>query len=133
MNATNTNGGEPPKRNGDAPPPKSAALASFERMVAGGKDSALLRFSIGNEYAKIKDWTSAAEALAKAVALDAEFTAAWKLYARALLETGQPRDALVAYRTGIDVARRKGDKQAEKEMVVFARRIERALASDRST
>ena len=32
------------------PPAKSAALASFERMLAAGKDSALLRFSIGNEY-----------------------------------------------------------------------------------
>ena len=29
---------------------------------------------------------------------------------------------------GIDIARQKGDRQAEKEMTVFARRIERALA-----
>jgi hypothetical protein len=46
-----------------------------------------------------------------------------------LLETGQPKAALDAYRQGIDVARRKGDRQAEKEMTVFARRIERALGS----
>jgi len=111
-----------------APPPaKSAALASFERMLASGKDSALLRFSIGNEYAKTGDWPSAVEALAKAVAMDPQFTAAWKAYARALQETGRPREALEAYRTGIDVAGRKGDRQAGKEMTVFARRIERAL------
>jgi tetratricopeptide (TPR) repeat protein len=115
---------------GAMPPQKSAALASFERILASGKDSALLRFSIGNEYAKLRDWIPAAEALAKAVALDAEFTAAWKLYARALQETGRPQDALAAYRAGIDVARRKGDRQAEKEMIVFARRIERALAAN---
>jgi len=107
--------------------PKSAALASFERMLAAGKDSALLRFSIANEYAKVNEWPSSVEALAKAVALDAEFTAAWKLYGRALQETGRPQDALAAYRAGIEVAKRKGDRQAEKEMVVFARRIERAL------
>ena len=112
-----------------APAGKSAALASFERMLAAGKDSALLRYSIGNEHAKAKDWPAAAEALARAVALDPDYTAAWKLYARALLETGQPQAALDAYRQGIDVARRKGDRQAEKEMTVFARRIERALAS----
>jgi predicted Zn-dependent protease len=112
----------------NAPASKSAALASFERMLAAGKDSALLRYSIGNERAKAKDWPAAAEALARAVALDADYTAAWKLYARALLETGQPQAALDAYRQGIDVARRKGDRQAEKEMAVFARRIERALA-----
>jgi len=110
-------------------PPKSPALASFERMLAAGKDGALLRFSIGNEYAKANDWGAAAEALAKAVALDAQFTAAWKLYGRALQETGRPQDALAAYRAGIDVAKRKGDRQAEKEMTVFARRIERALES----
>jgi predicted Zn-dependent protease len=108
---------------------KSAALASFERMLAAGKDSALLRYSIGNEHAKAKDWPAAVEALARAVALDPDYTAAWKLYARALLETGEPQAALDAYRQGIDVARRKGDRQAEKEMTVFARRIERALAS----
>ncbi len=112
-----------------SPPGKSAALASFERMLAAGKDSALLRYSIGNEHVKAKDWSAAAEALARAVSLDPDYTAAWKLYARALLETGQPQAALDAYRQGIDVARRKGDRQAEKEMTVFARRIERALAS----
>ena len=31
-----------------------------------------------------------------------------------------------AYRRGIDVAQAKGDRQAEKEMSVFARRLERA-------
>ncbi|HKU87140.1 MAG TPA: tetratricopeptide repeat protein [Casimicrobiaceae bacterium] len=112
-----------------SPPGKSAALASFERMLAAGKDSALLRYSIGNEHAKAKNWPAAAEALSHAVSLDPNFTAAWKLYGRVLLETGQPQEALDAYRQGIDVARRKGDRQAEKEMTVFARRIERALAS----
>ena len=110
-----------------APTEKTVALVNFEKMLASGKDSALLRFSIGNEYAKARAWASAAEALAHAVALDPQFTAAWKIYARALMETGRPREALDAYRKGIDVARRKGDRQAEKEMTVFARRIERAL------
>jgi len=106
-------------------------LENFEKMLASGKDSALLRFSIGNEYAKARDWLPAADALAHAVALDPQFTAAWKVYARALTESGRPREALAAYRRGIDVAQRKGDRQAEKEMTVFARRIERALADVR--
>lgn len=114
----------------DTPEPsaRSAALINFERMLAAGKDSALLRFSIGNEYAKTTQWTAAGEALSHAVTLDPQFTAAWKLYARALQETGQPHEALDAYRKGIEVAKRKGDRQAEKEMTVFARRIERTLA-----
>ena len=36
-----------------SPPAKSAALVNFEKMLAAGKDGALLRFSIGNEYAKV--------------------------------------------------------------------------------
>jgi predicted Zn-dependent protease len=105
---------------------KPSALASFERMLAAGKDGALLRFSIGNEYLKLGDAAHACEHLAVAVALDPEHTASWKLFGRALAAAGRPDEALRAYRSGIDVARAKGDRQAEKEMGVFARRIERA-------
>ena len=103
------------------PPP--SALESFEKLLAAGKDSALLRFSLGNEHMKAGDTARATEHLARAVALDPDFTAAWKLYGRALAAAGREDDALAAYRTGIEVAARKGDKQAEKEMQVFARRL----------
>ena len=109
-------------------PAKSTALRSFERMLASGKDSALLRYSIGNEYAKANEWPAAIGALAEAVALDPTYTAAWKLYAKTLDQAGRRAEALDAYRRGIVVARQKGDRQAEREMTVFARRIERALA-----
>ena len=92
-------------------------------MLAAGKEGALLRFSLGNEYFKAGDATRAAEHLQRAVALDAGYTAAWKLLGKALAAAGRPEDALAAYREGIEVARRKGDKQAEKEMTVFARRL----------
>jgi len=106
-------------------PAKSPALVSFERMLATGRDSALLRYSIGNEYAKAGAWDDAAAALEKEVTLDPTYTAAWKLYAKALEAAGRRDDALDAYRRGIVCARQKGDRQAEKEMTVFARRIER--------
>ena len=112
---------------GHAPPAKSAALRSFERMVASGKDTALLRYSIGNEYVKAGDFAAAIDALSHAVAQDATYTAAWKLYASALEHAGRHGEALDAYRRGIVVARQKGDRQAEKEMTVFARRIERGM------
>ena len=35
-------------------------------------------------------------------------------------------EALAAYRQGIEAARKKGDRQAEKEMTVFMRRLEKA-------
>ncbi len=107
-------------------------LASFERMLAAGKDGALLRFSLGSEYLKVDDFGRAAEHLARAVALDPEYTAAWKLYGKALAAAGRADDALAAYREGIAVAHARGDRQAEKEMAVFARRIERARDGDQA-
>jgi len=112
------------------PPARSAALQSFERMLAAGKDGALLRYSIGNEHAKAGNWAAAADSLQHAVALDRDYTAAWKLYGKALEGTGRAAEALAAFRSGIEAALRKGDRQAEKEMGVFARRIERALSGD---
>ena len=102
-------------------------LENFEKMLASGKDGALLRFSLGNEHMKAGNAPDAALHLRRAVELDPGYTAAWKLLGRALVEAGKPQDALAAYRGGIAVAQRKGDKQAGKEMQVFARRIEKAL------
>jgi predicted Zn-dependent protease len=106
-------------------PGPAPALSSFERMLAAGRDGALLRYSLGNEYLKAGEPAKAAEHLARAVALDARYTAAWKLLGKALLAAGREDAALAAWHSGIACARERGDRQAEKEMTVFARRIER--------
>jgi len=103
----------------------TGALASFLKMLDAGKDGALLRYSLGNEYTKAGDAGSAALHLRQAVALDPDYTAAWKLLGRALADLGRTTEALDAYNQGIAVAGRRGDKQAQKEMQVFARRLER--------
>jgi predicted Zn-dependent protease len=105
-------------------------IESFEKMLLGGKDSTLLRFTLGSEYLKIGDPVSAANHLKQTVLLDPEYSAAWKMLGRALVESGQPAAALVVYRKGIAVAEAKGDKQASKEMTVYARRIEKNSGSD---
>jgi predicted Zn-dependent protease len=94
-------------------------------MLAAGKDGALLRFSLGNAYLKAGRVADAVTHLRRAVDLDRDYTAAWKLLGRALQDSGDAQAALAAYRDGIAAAQRKGDKQAGKEMAVFARRIER--------
>ena len=58
-------------------------------MLAAGKDGALLRFSLGNEYLKAGAAARAAEHLQRAVALDAGYTAAWKLLGKALAAAGR--------------------------------------------
>lgn len=107
----------------------ASVLASLEKMLAAGKDTALLRFSLGNEHLKGGDPAAAAEHLRRAVALDPEYSAAWKLLGRALAESARPRDAAAAFRNGIEVAERKGDQQAAREMRVFLRRVEKTLSS----
>lgn len=106
----------------------SAILQNLEKMLAEGRDSALLRFSLGNEYLKQGDARQASKHFRAAVNHDANYSAAWKLLGKALAESGELQPALDAYRSGIDVAEKKGDKQAAKEMAVFARRIEKQLA-----
>ena len=100
-------------------------LERFEHLLAAGKDSPLLRFSLGMGYLAKGDPARAAEHLANAVAQDPGYSAAWKLLGKALLESGRGPDAAEAYRRGIEVAESKGDKQAAREMGVFLRRIEK--------
>jgi predicted Zn-dependent protease len=97
----------------------------FEALLASGKDSALLRFSLGMHYLKSGENARAAEHLRRAVAQDADYSAAWKLLGKALADSGARDDAVMAYRNGIEAAGRRGDKQAAKEMTVFLRRLEK--------
>ena len=106
-----------------------ATLTNLLKMLEAGRDNALLRFSLGNEYLKEGDPHAAIEHLRAALQHDEAYSAAWKLLGRALETSGALNEALGAYRAGIAVAERKGDKQASKEMTVFARRLERKLES----
>lgn len=98
----------------------------FEALLAAGKDSALLRFSLGMHYLKAGDPARAVEHLRAAVAQDAQYSAAWKLLGKALDASGDRPQAAEAYRSGIRAAEARGDKQAAKEMSVFLRRLDRS-------
>jgi len=74
----------------------------------------------------------AAACLREAVARDAGHSAAWKLLGKALAEGGHESEALAAYEQGIAVARSRGDIQAAREMIVFARRLRRQLPTAES-
>ena len=108
------------------------SIADFETMLVAGRDNALLRFSLGNEYLKQGDAAQAAVHLRRAVEHDPKYSAAWKLLGKALADSQAPADALAAYQAGIEVAEARGDKQAAKEMGVFAKRIEKQLGLESS-
>jgi Tfp pilus assembly protein PilF len=102
------------------------AAERFEALLAAGKDSALLRFSLGMHYLKAGEAARATEHLRAAVAQDKDYSAAWKLLGKSLESCGLQSEAIGAYRSGIAAAERRGDKQAAKEMSVFLKRLERA-------
>jgi predicted Zn-dependent protease len=104
-------------------PDAGAAIANLERLLGAGKDGALLRFGLGNEYFKAGDPAAAVTHLSRCTELDPGYSAAWKLLGKALAAMQRDNDALAAWRQGIAAAERKGDKQAMREMQVFVRRL----------
>ena len=98
-------------------------ITNLEAMLARGQDPALLRYGLGGEYLKRKQFDKATEHLRKAVTLDPKYSAAWKLLGKALADAGHTDEAINAYEDGIRVAEGKGDKQAVKEMQVFLKRL----------
>lgn len=98
-------------------------IERFEQMLAQGQDNALLRYSLGSAYLKQNEPLQAIEHLRMAVQHDPAYSAAWKQLGMALAAAEQTSAALAAYEQGIRVAEARGDKQAVKEMQVFARRL----------
>src|SRR5260221_7848068 len=103
----------------------SLMISALEKLLGTPRDGALLRYSLGLEYAKAGDHERAIEHLREAVTRDPLYSAAWKTLGKLLADAKRRDEALEAYRHGIEAAQKKGDKQALKEMTVFARRLEK--------
>ena len=99
-------------------------IERLEALLATQGESALLRFSLGNACLESAPGEAALH-LKRAVALDAEYSAAWKLLGKALAASDDIEAAKAAYNEGIAVAEKRGDIQAAKEMRVFLKRLER--------
>ncbi len=105
------------------------AIHNLEKLLGTPRDGPLLRFSLGNEFLKANDAAKAATYFQAAVERDPGYSAAWKQLGAALLASGQARAALEAWQQGVQVAGKRGDKQAAKEMGVFAKRAQKILES----
>jgi predicted Zn-dependent protease len=103
-------------------------LESLEKMLTKGVDNPLLRFGLGKGYLDANTPEPAVEHLRQCVIQDPSYSAAWKLLGKALDATGQFEAAQKAWLDGIAAAQVKGDKQAEKEMTVFLRKLEKKTA-----
>ena len=96
---------------------------NLEAMLAAGQDNLLLRFTLGNVLLKQGKANAAVEHLREAVRQDPGYSAAWKVYGRALQTLGDADGAIQAFEAGVAAATQKGDIQAAKEMQVFLKRL----------
>ena len=102
-------------------------VENLEAMLASGQDNALLRFTLGSALFKEGKLASAVEHLRTAVEQDPDYSAAWKIYGKALQALGDQQAAREAFESGISAATQKGDLQAAKEMKVFQKRAQKAI------
>jgi Tfp pilus assembly protein PilF len=100
-------------------------IANLEALLAKGNDAPSLRFALATRYLAAGDAAAAARHAEAAVALDATYSAGWKVLGQARTAAGDELGAAAAFRCGIDVAEARGDRQAAKEMQVFLRRVEK--------
>ena len=103
----------------------AATVERLRALCGGPRDGALLRFSLGNALIAAGAPADAAIELRRAVEFDPAYSAACKLLGRALAEAGDPEQARVAWCDGITAAGRAGDIQAQKEMQLFVRRLDK--------
>lgn len=84
-----------------------------------------MRVSLAQACLDRGDAANAILHLKRALEQDQGYTAAWKSYGRALLAAGRGSEARQAWQNGIEIADRKGDRQAEREMQVFMNRLDK--------
>ena len=97
--------------------------AKLEAMLAAGNDNLLLRFALGSDCMKARQYVKAAGHFRRATELDPTYSAAWKNWGRCLAAGGHKDEARRVFLQALDVARTKGDKQVEREASVFLRRL----------
>jgi Tfp pilus assembly protein PilF len=98
---------------------------AIEKMIEDGRDTYESRLAAGQARLKAGDVPEAIAHLEKATGHAPEHTMAWQELGKALNEAGQPEAARKAWEKGLEAAQANGDKQAEKVMGVFLKRLER--------
>ena len=100
----------------------------LETMLAKGTDNMLLRFSLGKAYAEQECFVDAETHLRASLAFDPDYSVAWKWLGKARLGRGDKAGARAAWEAGLKAAQARGDKQVEKELLVFMKRLDKDAA-----
>jgi len=98
-------------------------IDALEKMLAKGMDSPMLRFGLGKAYFDADRFSDAIAQFQHCVELDPSYSAAWKLLGKSQLQSGAPIAAASAWQRGLLAAQSSGDKQTEKEITVFLKKL----------
>jgi len=97
----------------------------LEKLIEGGRDGYESRLAAAQARLAAGDAQKALIHLEKAREFNADRSMLWQLMGKACLETGDQVGAHEAWQQGIEIARQLGDKQAEKVMAVWLRRLKK--------
>ena len=107
-------------------------VENLEKMLASGRDDAMLRFGLGSACFNEDRYEEASVHLEACLAHDGTYSAAYKLLGRAYLKQGEPGKAIATFETGIPIADEQGDKQSGKEMQVFLSKAQKEMNDDKA-
>ncbi len=100
----------------------------IENLIAQGRDGYEARLAAGQARLNCGDLEQAIAHLEKATQFRSDQTMAWQELGRARRENGDPAGARAAWSQGLKIAAANGDKQAEKVMGVWLKRLERSAS-----
>ena len=96
---------------------------NLEKMLASGNDSAMLRFGLGSAYFNNKNYQQAIPHLQKCIEIDESYSAAYKLLGRSQIKLDLKEQAKSSLEAGLKKATLHGDKQTEREILVFLKKL----------
>lgn len=102
-------------------------IEALEKMLEAGRDSAMLRLSLATAFQQQSNLAAARSHLQAALKQDPQYSAAWKALGKIELEMGETDAARQSWQSGIKAAEMRGDKQAQKEMQVFLKRLDKPI------
>ena len=98
-------------------------IEALQRMIDSGRDSAMLRLTLGEAHARQGDAAAAETHLRQALVLDPGYSAAWRALGRLQLKAGEEAAAAETFRQGLEAARQRGDMQIVRELEVRLKRL----------
>lgn len=103
---------------------RGADPAALERLLAAGRDGALLRMGLALAYHRREDYALARRHVDQALVFEPEFAAAGHLKGLIALAVGDTEGAAAAFSGALAAAQRRGDYQLAKALTVRLRRLQ---------